>query len=141
MESRRAAPAGDRGAEVPPPGFGSALGRALRRRCPRCGGANAFVSFFHLRERCPSCDFRFEREEGYWTGAMIVNIAACELWLAILFGIVLLFTFPDVPWGLLLGVGLVTNGLLPVIFYPWSKTIWMAFELYYHWDPTDDSSP
>ena len=124
--------------EVRPPGFGTALFRALRRRCPRCGAPGIFVSFFHLRDRCPACAFRFEREEGYWTGAMIVNIAACEVWFAILFVVGVIPTFPHVPWGLLLGVGLFTNGLLPVVFYPWSKTIWMALELYFHWDPSDD---
>ena len=71
---------------------------------------------------------------------MIVNIAVCELWFVILFGLVVLPTFPDVPWRLLLGLGLLTNGLLPVAFYPWSKTIWMAFELLFHWDPTDDAA-
>ncbi len=120
------------------PGFGEALRRAMRKRCPRCGGSSIFASYFQLRERCPTCSSRFEREEGYWTGAMIVNIGVCELWFVVLFGLMVLPTFPDVPWRLLLGAGLLTNGLLPVIFYPWSKTIWMAFELLFHWDPDDD---
>ena len=127
--------------ETPPvPKAGEALRRAAHKRCPRCGGSGIFASFFHLRERCPTCGFRFEREQGYWTGAMIVNIAVCELWFVILFGLVVLPTFPAVPWRLLLGIGLLTNGLLPVIFYPWSKTIWMAFEVLLHWDPTDDAA-
>lgn len=71
---------------------------------------------------------------------MIVNIAVCELWFVILFGLVVLSTYPAVPWRLLLGIGLLTNGLLPVIFYPWSKTFWMAFEVLLHWDTTDDAA-
>lgn len=70
---------------------------------------------------------------------MIVNIAVCELWFVVLFGLIALPTFPDVPWRLLLAVGLLTNGLLPVVFYPWSKTVWMALELLFHWDPEDDA--
>jgi hypothetical protein len=35
-------------------------------------------------------------------------------------------------------VALLTNGLLPVVFYPWSKTIWMALDLYFHHDPGED---
>ena len=124
--------------QVRPSSLRSVLRRACLRRCPRCGSSDIFVGFFQLRDRCPSCAFRFEREEGYWTGAMIVNIAACEVWFGILFGASVLLTWPDVPWELLLGVALFTNGLLPVVFYPWSKTIWMALEVYLHWDPNDD---
>jgi uncharacterized protein (DUF983 family) len=120
--------------------FGQALGRGLMRRCPRCGQPKIFSSFFSLRSSCPRCGFRFEREEGYWTGAMIVNIAACEIWFAILFIGVIVATLPDIAWVPLLGVALFTNGLLPVVFYPWSKTIWMAFDVYYHHDATDDLS-
>lgn len=130
----------DKGGQMAPaPRFGEALRRALRKRCPRCSGPGIFATFFGLRERCPTCGFRFEREQGYWTGAMIVNIAICELWFVVLFGLIVLPTFPEVPWRLLLGVGLLTNGLLPVVFYPWSKTIWMALELLFHWNPEDDT--
>jgi len=132
-------PDGKGGSMAPAPRFGEALRRAARKHCPRCGGAGIFASFFGLRERCPTCGFRFEREQGYWTGAMIVNIAVCELWFLILFGLVVLPTFPQVPWRLLLALGLLTNGLLPVVFYPWSKTIWMALELLFHWNPEDDA--
>lgn len=114
------------------------VARAVRRRCPRCGQGKIFSTFFALRSNCPRCGFRFEREEGYWTGAMIVNIAACELWFAILFVAVILATLPHIPWVALLGVALVTNGLLPIAFYPWSKTIWMAFDVYVRRDPGDD---
>jgi uncharacterized protein (DUF983 family) len=120
--------------------FGQALGRGLMRRCPRCGQPKIFSSFFSLRSSCPRCGFRFEREEGYWTGAMIVNIAACEIWFAILFIGVIAATLPNIAWVPLLGVALFTNGLLPVVFYPWSKTIWMALDVYYHRDLTDDLS-
>ena len=117
---------------------GQALGRGLLRRCPRCGQGKIFSSFFTLRARCPRCGFRFEREEGYWTGAMIVNIAACEIWFAILFVAVIAATLPDIAWVPLLGVALLTNGLLPVVFYPWSKTLWMALDVYWHRDTADD---
>jgi uncharacterized protein (DUF983 family) len=115
-----------------------ALGRGLARRCPRCGQSKIFSSFFTLLSNCPRCGFRFEREEGYWTGAMIVNIGACELWFAILFVAVIVATLPDIAWVPLLGVALLTNGVLPVVFYPWSKTIWMALDVYLHRDSQDD---
>jgi hypothetical protein len=37
-----------------------------------------------------------------------------------------------VNWAAILVVMLVTNGILPVLFYPYSKTLWMAFDLRVH---------
>ena len=112
--------------------MGAMIRRGLFKRCPRCTGKRIFKSFFQLHETCPSCEYRFEREEGYWTGAMIVNIAACEVWFFVLFFGTMVASLPDVRWGPLLAVALITNGLLPIVFYPHSKTLWMAMDLYLH---------
>jgi uncharacterized protein (DUF983 family) len=108
------------------------LAWGLLKRCPQCGQRKIFRSFFTLLPNCPNCGYLFEREEGYWTGAMIVNIAACMGWFAVLFVGTFIATAPEVDWAPLLGVSLVTMGLLPIVFYPHSKTIWMAFDLYWH---------
>jgi uncharacterized protein (DUF983 family) len=109
-----------------------ALWRGARRRCPRCGHGDLFLGFFALAPRCPGCGLRFEREEGYWVGAMIVSIAVTEL----VFGVVLvggiLLWWPDVPWGPLTVAGVAVNAVIPVVFYPWSKTIWMALDVLLH---------
>ncbi|HWL65308.1 MAG TPA: hypothetical protein VNP73_04975, partial [Actinomycetota bacterium] len=80
----------------------------------------------------PDCGYNFERESGYWVGALIVNIAVAEIWFFVLLMAVLLASMPDVAWGPLLVVALVTNGLLPIFFYPYSKSLWMAIDLYIH---------
>ena len=108
------------------------LARGLRKRCPMCGRSKVFRSYFGMNQGCPKCGYTFERESGYWTGAMIVNIAVAEVWFALLFGAVVLATMPDIAWVPLLIVALTTNGLLPIVFYPHSKTIWMALDLYFH---------
>ena len=114
------------------PGLGKLIGRGLAKKCPVCGRGKVFESWFKMRDRCPSCGYGFEREEGYWVGALIVNIAFAEAWFAVLFVTVLLATAPDVAWMPLLVIALVTNGLLPVIFYPYSRSLWMAVDLYFH---------
>ena len=52
--------------------------RALTRRCPYCGGPGIYEGYFALRERCPSCGVRFEREEGYFLGAYALNLIVAE---------------------------------------------------------------
>ena len=108
------------------------LGRSMARRCPRCGGKRIFANWAALEEYCPTCGFKFEREPGYWAGALIVNMAAALfVFLVTLVGGIAL-TWPDPPWNVLSGVTIGVMLVVPIAFYPWSKSIWMAIELSYH---------
>src|SRR5580704_71742 len=56
----------------------STTGDILHQRCPRCrSGAifrySIFRGFPRMHERCPVCDLKFEREPGYFLGAMYVS--------------------------------------------------------------------
>jgi uncharacterized protein (DUF983 family) len=108
------------------------VARGLAKRCPLCGARRLFRGWYRLHETCPGCGYRFERESGYWVGAIIVNTAVTEILFGVLFITTLLLTAPEVPWQPLLVVALATNGIFPWIFYPHSKTIWMALDLYFH---------
>ena len=107
------------------------VGRALRRRCPRCGEP-AFNSWFTLNETCRACGLRFEREPGYWVGAVTINTIVIFATFLIVFGGSVFLTWPDVPWTGVLIVTLAVNLLVPTIFYPISKTVWAALELSWH---------
>lgn len=102
---------------------------AVRARCPICDEKRIWRSFGQTYERCPRCGYRFEREEGYWVGALIVAIAIVMGLLLLVFVIPLLLTWPDVPWTPLLVAALVVLGLSPLVFYPHSKTIWVWLDL------------
>lgn len=54
------------------------VGDILRQRCPRCRAGNIFrYSIFRgfpkMHERCPVCDLKFDREPGYFLGAMYIS--------------------------------------------------------------------
>lgn len=105
------------------------IARGLLRRCAVCGGGHLFRRWFHLVERCPRCDLRFERIEGHWTGDLGINtiVSFGSLLLALVVGF--LVTWPDVPGLALFGVALAIAVLVPLAFYPFSKTIWLALDL------------
>lgn len=85
-----------------------------------------------LATTCPRCELRYEREEGYWLGAILINTAATIG----LFGLGMIVwavaTWPDPPWGLMTGVGIAFNLIAPIVFYPYSKTLWVAIEITAH---------
>lgn len=103
--------------------------RAARRRCPVCGAKPIFSGWFALVPRCPECNFSFEREEGYWVGALIANIAVAEALFAIVLIGGIVATHPDVPWMAISIVGIAVMIGLPILFYPLSKTLWLWLDL------------
>lgn len=105
--------------------------RALRLRCPRCGIGHVMRSWFTLRESCPECGLRFERdeEEEYWLGAYTLNFIATELVFALFLLIVLVATWPNPPWRAIIWVGVIQMCLTPILFYPFAKAVWLAIDL------------
>lgn len=57
------------------------------------------------------------------------NIIVAELVFAFLFVVVLVVTWPDPPWNLLQYGGIVLMVVAPFLFYPFSKTLFLAFDL------------
>lgn len=100
----------------------------LTRRCPRCGSGHLFRGWFHIVERCPRCGLRFEREEGYWAGALAINIGAAIAVFLVVFVVAIALTAPDIPVVEVLAILVPLMILVPVVYYPFSKTLWMAVD-------------
>ncbi len=113
----------------------TALARGIRLRCPACGAGRLFTSYYTVRERCAGCGLRFEREAGYWLGAMWIALAVTELLFAGWFIGGMVVTWPDVAWTTLLVGGIALNVVVPTLGYRWAKTIWMG--LHYAFVPAD----
>lgn len=112
--------------------LGTLLRRGIRKRCPVCGNGGLFSTWFKLRDRCPSCGYPFAREEGYWVSAIIVNMAVIEAIFLVVFMVTVIATAPDIPWGPLVLIAAGVNVVFPIFWYPFSKTTWMAIDLYFH---------
>jgi hypothetical protein len=85
-----------------------------------------------MKEHCDQCGVEFEREEGYWAGALIINTTVTFGAFLIMFVGGILMTWPDVPWNVIGIITIVANAVIPVVFYPVSKTLWLALELGWH---------
>jgi uncharacterized protein (DUF983 family) len=109
------------------------MGRALTRRCPYCGSPNIYESYFALREQCPRCGIHFEREEGYFLGAYALNLITAEF-VGLGLAIILIFKTDlqhlSLIWQEAIAVALAIA--FPVIFFPFSRTVWIAMDLIFH---------
>jgi uncharacterized protein (DUF983 family) len=113
------------------PSRGLMLWRGLRRKCARCGGGKLFRRWFRMTDRCPHCGLKFEREPGYWVGAIAMNTAVVGFLFAVVLVAFSAATVPDIPWVTLLIIEIPLMAIVPVLFYPFSKTIWVAVDRAY----------
>jgi uncharacterized protein (DUF983 family) len=67
----------------------SAISAILRQLCPRCRSArifrkSIFAGFPGMQECCPTCGLKFEREQGYFLGAMYISYGLALITIAAL---------------------------------------------------------
>jgi len=86
---------------------------------------------------CPVCGLGLERgEQGYWLGAYFFNLMAMETVFSIWVLVFLLETWPNPPWDLLQATTIILMLVVPFAFFPYSKTLFLAFDLLVR-PPTD----
>jgi len=113
------------------PGVTSLFTRAMRLRCPHCGGSPIFVTWSRLVPNCPVCGLGLERgEQGYWLGAYFFNLMAMEAVFTVWFVGFLVWTWPSTPWALFQVTTLILMLAVPFAFFPFSKTLFLAFDLW-----------
>lgn len=119
------------------------MARGLTLRCANCGGGGLLASWFHLEHHCPHCGLQLERGEGedYFLGGMMFNIVLSELVYAAIMIAWMMITWPNVPWDLLEYVGIPFMVIAPVLFYPVSKTVWLAFDVLFRPVRPEELSP
>ena len=113
------------------------LKRALLLRCPRCGKGRVFRRWFTSYERCSVCQLVFEREEGFYTGAIAINLIVSELLIAA-------FAIPFSVWAALnpgvpfipLVIALIPLPIIfPFLFFRHTKSLWIGIA--YWLDPPE----
>ena len=116
--------------------------RGLVRRCPNCGAGRLYRHWFRMVDKCPRCGHIFDREEGFWLGAFVINFAVTEVALGLVCAGYILVSASDnsssTPIGPWLAAGLAVAIIVPLFFYPFSKTIWAAIDLVMHGGKFDE---
>ena len=99
----------------------------FKQLCPRCREGRVFRGRLAMNETCPVCGLRFEREPGYFTGAMYFSYALSipVLGVLILIGYLL---FPNLR--IEITILLATVAYLPFVpmVFRYSRVLWIYFE-------------
>jgi uncharacterized protein (DUF983 family) len=118
------------------------LGRALLLRCPRCGSSGLFRGWLTLNKQCPRCNLLLQRGEGdHWLGGYAFNLVLSELVWAASMVTILIVRWPDVPWDFLQYGGVALMIAAPFIFFPFSRTLWLAIDLMVRPEREDRAGP
>ena len=107
-----------------------ALLRGCLVRCPNCGGP--FMRGLRLLDACGRCHLDLNRGRGRGSasiGALTVNIGLGEGAALALMVTWILLTLPNPPWEQIEIWCVVAAVALPVLFFPVSRTLWLAIDL------------
>lgn len=97
----------------------------LKMRCPRCLRGKVFSGLWTMRQYCPVCGLEFEREPGYYLGAMYFSYGLALLTGAPTFIILLLLHPSNLLIMLILGLQLTLS--TPWLFR-YSRMIWLHLD-------------
>lgn len=105
------------------------LAAILLMRCPRCRKGGVFRGFLLTRRDCPVCRLVFEREPGYFVGAMYASYAlgvfgTAPVWFT------MLITGQSLA-AILIVATLLVVGLAPVFFH-YSRILWLYWDYHFN---------
>jgi uncharacterized protein (DUF983 family) len=99
----------------------------LLLRCPACRSGRLFTGSFAMNTACPMCGLTFQREPGYFLGAMYFSYT---LGIAIMVPLFYLFQwlFPTWPGVLVAAVAVLPYIPLTPLVFRYSRALWLYFD-------------
>jgi uncharacterized protein (DUF983 family) len=111
--------------------------RALMLRCPHCGGRHVLRHWLAMKDACPTCGLSLAG--GNRAGAYILNLFTSEMLLMVVLATVVVRSWPNPPYDLLQWLAPLLMVLAPLVFYPFSKMVFVAIDLAMHPDAAPDA--
>jgi len=106
------------------------LGHGLRLRCPRCGAGGLYSKPFSMNDNCAHCGLKFEREQGYFIGAIYINYAATVA-IAVP-GFFLLDAFTNITINQQLALWIPFAVIFPLLFFHHSRSLWLVLDHFFN---------
>ena len=103
--------------------------RGATLACPVCGSRGLFRRWFNMLDQCPRCQLVFERLPGHSLGSIAINTILSFGVMAVVLVSSLIAAHPEFDRTQLLLINVPVAVIVPILFLPFSKTIWSAMEL------------
>lgn len=97
----------------------------LGNLCPKCSEGKVYGSLMKMNETCPFCSLKFEKEQGYFTGAMAISYIIG--FFAILPALLMLLFF-DAPVWMIVGIPALILTVLAPFTVRWSRLVWLYID-------------
>jgi uncharacterized protein (DUF983 family) len=105
----------------------SRIAAILLQRCPRCREGRMFRGMFAMNDPCPVCGLVFEREPGYFFGAMYFSYAIAVAILIPAFFLLQALLPGRSDFLIAFLAALIYLPLAPMVFR-YSRVLWVAFD-------------
>lgn len=103
------------------------VGAIARQRCPRCRRGMVFRRRLTMYNLCPACGLKFEREPGYFVGAMYISYAFAAFFIGVVsFLVSLVLPQLEFAWTVLIAAVFMLPFVPAMIRY--SKILWMTID-------------
>ena len=102
-------------------------------RCPICGVGGLFKGILAMRETCPHCGVKFEREPGFFLGSIYINYGLTALITAIVYPTLLFGGYAKeqpLLWSMLVFVI-----IFPMFLHRHARSLWLGFDQWH--DPRE----
>ena len=104
--------------------------RGLTLACGVCGQRGLFTKgMWGMVDQCPRCGLTFERREGTSLGAVAVNTVVSAALVLVALAVAMVTLGTDTNRWTLLAVVAPFGTIFPLLFDPFSRTIWLAIDL------------
>jgi uncharacterized protein (DUF983 family) len=97
----------------------------VKLRCPRCLTGRVFNGIFRMHTQCPDCHLVFEREPGYFVGAMYISYALALL--AVL-PVYLVMTFMHIAFATIIITLVLQLMVLSPLLFRYSRVLWLHID-------------
>jgi uncharacterized protein (DUF983 family) len=112
-----------------PISYETAVSRALRLRCPRCGKGRLFRNWLIMPPKCLDCGLRYERAPGYFLGSAYINYGFVALTLTAMY--MGLHFGAGISNQVLAGPLIAYSIIVPLILFRYARAWWLAMDCYF----------
>jgi uncharacterized protein (DUF983 family) len=102
------------------------LAAVIALRCPRCLDGHVWRGFITMNPTCPVCGLVFDRESGYFAGAMVISYAIAVPVLATI--VIALILVGGLDVGVALIIGNTSYLILVPFIFRYSRVVWLHLD-------------